>query len=87
MLIYQPAVWKSAGNGAKLEPRSSSRAEQAQLIYQPAVWKSAGNGAKLEPRSSSRAEQAQLQTKRGVDAEAALEQIKDEEQAVDEDAS
>ncbi|KZV42983.1 hypothetical protein F511_42326 [Dorcoceras hygrometricum] len=24
--IYQPAGWKSAGNGAKLEPRSSSRA-------------------------------------------------------------
>ncbi|KZV15880.1 hypothetical protein F511_21845 [Dorcoceras hygrometricum] len=25
-LIYQPAGWQSAGNGAKLEPRSSSRA-------------------------------------------------------------
>ncbi|KZV20975.1 hypothetical protein F511_38618 [Dorcoceras hygrometricum] len=29
--IYQPAGWQSAGNRAKLEPRSSSRAEQAQL--------------------------------------------------------
>ncbi|KZV22903.1 putative rhamnogalacturonate lyase B [Dorcoceras hygrometricum] len=26
--IYQPAGWKPAGNGAKLEPRSSSRARK-----------------------------------------------------------